>query len=166
MKLFGLVFISLVPALMGFWKGENIKQKRNQALAFLLFLKEVDFQIRHFNREQKEIYASFQNPALTKSGFLPQLLEETNENPVGALDRTVRSHLPDFLLSQKMEDAILLFSRNFGTQSKERQLMETQNTIEILQKELQGEEKKVKDKIKMMRVTGICAGLWILILLL
>lgn len=166
MKFFGLLLISLIPALFGFGKGEELRKKRKLSLSFLSFLEDVSFQIRHFNRDQKEIYSSFQNQALTQSGFLPDLLEETAENPLGALDRTVRNHLSDFLFSQKARDGILLFSGHFGTQSKERQLDDMKTLILILEKELNAQEKTVADKIKMMRVTGVCAGLGILILLL
>lgn len=166
MKFFALLLLSLIPCLIGFWKGEETREKMKMRKAFLSFLEEILFQIRHFNRDQKEIFFSFENIVLEKSGFLTDLRNETDENPMGSLHRTVQFHLPSFSFSKRAQESILLFTRHFGIQSRERQLEELHDTFDILQKELDQEKTQTENKIKIMRISGIATGLGFLILVI
>ena len=166
MKYFALILLSLIPILIGIWKSEDLKQKMKLREGFLAFLEEIRFQIQMFNRDQKEIYSGFENLLLTKCGFLPDLIKETNENPLGSLSRTVEFHLADFSFSKRSEDCILSLSKHFGTQSRERQLEELDESIHFLREEMAREKDRVLNKIKTIRISGFAAGLGIFILLI
>lgn len=166
MKFFALCLFALIPFLFSLWKVEELKEKMKLQEALLIFLEEICFQIKHFNRDQKEIFCLFQNKVLEKSAFLNELRKETEEKPLFAVKRTLEKHLPSFSFSEKCQDALLKFAENFGVQSKQRQLEELEETIEILSAEQTKEKPKTENKMKMIRTTGITAALGILILLI
>ncbi len=166
MKGIALCLFAFIPLLFALWKSEEIKEKRKMREGILQFLEEFYFQIKHFNRDQREILSSFENKALEKSGFLENLWRELEKDPLYAIKRGFEKNLPLFSFSKKSEDALETFSSNFGIQSKNRQLLELEQTIEILSETLKTEKTETENKIKMIQATGISAGLSILILLI
>ena len=166
LKTFGLLFLSAVPVLFSFFLGEEIRQKQNMRKNLLLLFQHILFQIENFNRDQKDIFSSFENKDFEKSGFLSDLCNEVSLLPCGAFHRTVEKHLSSFGFSAPMQDLILTAAINFGTQGKESQIKELRNLVEILEKEYEKEKTETENKIRITRMVGLTIGIGIFILML
>ena len=166
MRLLGIFLISAVPVLFCFWKGEEIRRKQKMRNGFLLFLEHTLFQIENFDRDQREIFLRFENADLEKAGFLPAIRSEVERDPCGAVGRIMDSFLSSFSFSSKGEEALAAFSAHFGMQAKATQLNELRRVIEILRKNGEKEKIETENKIKIVRMIGVTAGLGILILMI
>ncbi len=166
MKTLGLLFLSAVPVLFSFFLGEEMRQKQNMRKSFALFIQHILFEIENFNRDQREIFQSFENKALEKSGFLISLREEVERSPCGALFRAVEQHLPSFGFSLPMEEVIKSCAEHFGTQGKESQIRELFDLSEALGKDFEKEKTETENKIRITRMVGLTVGIGIFILML
>ncbi len=166
MKTAGLLLLSIVPILFSYFLGEEIRQKQNLRKNTVLFFQHILFQIENFNRDQKEIFFSFDNKVLEKAGFLPSLREEVESAPCGALGRIIKKHLPSFGFSPQMADLVQSTGDHFGTQGKESQINELYHTIDQLKKENEKEKTETENKIRISRMVGITVGIGIFILML
>lgn len=166
MKTVGLIFLSAVPILFSFFLGEEMRQKENLRKNLPIFFRHIIFEIENFNRDQKEIFQSFENRALEKCGFLPELCKEVEESPCGALYRSMEKHLPSFGFSVQIYDLILGVSERFGTQGKESQVKELSALAETLEKNYEKEKTETENKIRITRMVGLTVGIGIFILML
>jgi stage III sporulation protein AB len=165
MKLFGLFFISLVPILFGLWQKRQLLRQGRIKEALIRFFQHLSFEIEAFLRPQEEIFATFQNEDLEEILLLPLRLE-VKKDPCFALERVMEPFLDTLPFTPRESLALKEFSKNFGIQSKERQIEDCKNILAVLK----SEEERLKDKRladgQIAQTVGICAGVGIFILLL
>ncbi len=166
MKLLGTTFLSIVPLLFFYFQGEDVKKRALLRASLLDLILHMEFQIRHFSREQEQIFSDFEGKPLEQIGFLPDLREESKREPCGAFDRTLRSYLPSFSFDPTCEKTLLALSEHFGMQGKESQLAEISQTHRILSETAEKEKVNVENRIKILRMIGLTAGIGIWILMI
>ncbi len=166
MRFLGLFFICSAPALLGFFRGEEIRRKMKTQEAMLLFFENLQFEIQVFLRPQSEIFHSFENPHLEKIGFLPDLRRKTKEDPCGALDRALRSFLEEEIFPQREKDEILFFASRFGMQSKTAQIADCSKLSSFLTNYVEKRKDDVKNQMTLSRLVGGAIGIGLFILLI
>ncbi|MBR4287915.1 MAG: hypothetical protein IKT50_00595 [Clostridia bacterium] len=166
MKSIGLIFLSLVPMAIGFFKGEELGRAGKIKKALIDFFQTARTQVALYRREQKDIFFDYEDKNLEKAGFLPLLREEIQKDPCLALKRAMDSSLNTLNLSAIESKALTEFSENFGMQSHASQLTDFDKVLSVLNEEYERFEKDLQGKIKLNRTIGITAGLGIYILLI
>ncbi len=166
MKYIGLLFISIIPILLGAQKKYALLMEEKEKEALIRFFEAVRFEIDSFLRPQKEIFHRYENAILEKRGFLPLLRQEVDQNPCGALFRATKQLLEKEIFSQKEQEALLAFSENFGMQSKNAQISDCDRLLLVLR----SEEEKIKEKRKtdasIAWTSGLCLGIGLFILMM
>ncbi|MBE6713246.1 MAG: hypothetical protein E7580_06980 [Ruminococcaceae bacterium] len=166
MKLAGILFLSLIPILFSFRLGEELRRKQKLRKAFLEFLSHFHFQIENFLRDQAEIVSCFDHSLFCKTPFFAELEKQIRENPCGAFARTWKRHGEDFGFDAETFQLLSQLAEHFGFQEKNAQLAELSRAVEVLEKRENDGEKECENKIKILRISGLTAGLGILILLI
>jgi len=166
MKVFGLLLLALIPALLTFRLSEEVRMKEKRRQGFLALLIHMHFQIENFLADQKEIFQDFSHPILTKSDFYKTLSEEVDRSPCGAFARAWETHRDDFSFPGNANDLLEHLAEHFGFLEKNSQLAELSRAIAILEDIGEKSKTESENKIKILRVSGLTAGLGILILLI
>ena len=166
MKLVGIFILSLIPVILSFrWSGE-LRQKQKLRKAFGEFLAHVHFQIENFLREQKEILSHYENPVLEKSAFYQEYRCRLSKTPCDAFDYAWKKHGKDFGFDGECEEILGALAQHFGLQEKGAQLAELKHALSLLEPAEAKDKKECENKVKILHVSGITAGLGIMILLL
>lgn len=166
MKLVGILFLSALPLVLTFRMGEDIRLREKRKKAFLDLLCHVQFQIENFNRIQKEIFNGFENNVLRNTEFYHALEEQIEKNPCGAFGAVWEKHASFFGFDPQTSEILDRLAKHFGLQEKNAQLEELERAIELLEKKAEHSKTECENRIKILRMTGLTAGLGILIILL
>ncbi len=166
MKMIGLILLALVPTVIGFYRGEELRKILKIQMGFLQFFREIEQQISLFSREQQEIFANFQNKSLEDIGFLSHLREEVRKEPCGAIHRVIHAFPLEKYFGETQRDYIYLVCERFGMLSREAQLQDLSKLILLLSKEEDTAKEITDGKIRIARTVGMTAGLGLIILLI
>lgn len=166
MKLAGIFFLSVLPLILTFRMGEDIRLREKRRKAFLELLCHVHFQIENFNQIQKEIFNCFENDILRNTEFYRELEEQIAKNPCGAFGAVWENHASSFGFDSQVNEILDRLAKHFGLQEKNAQLEELERAIGLLEKKSEHSKTECENRIKILRMTGLTAGLGILIILL
>ena len=166
MKLIGITFFSLIPLLLSYRVGEELRRTVSRREAFLKLLLRLQFQIENFSRDQKEIFQGFDSGILRKTPFYEDLLSELNRTPSGAFACAWKRHGALFAFDSESMELLDTFASHFGFLEKRAQLSELDSVIRHLEKKEAIRKAEWENKVKILRISGITAGLGIFILLI
>lgn len=166
MKILGLVFLSAIPVFLSLRAGEETRNMMRQRSAFLKLLLWMHFQIENFSRDQKEIFFSFDSPVLRKTSFYGTLQNRLEANPLGAFGFAWKNCGESFSFEPKSKELIDKLAEHFGLLEKTAQLSELNTVIKQLEKNEEKDIAECENKIKILRISGLTAGLGIFILLI
>ena len=166
MKLAGIFFLSVLPFILTFRMGENVRTGEKRRKAFLDLLSHIHFQIENFNRNQKEIFSRFENDILRSTEFYHALEEEIERKPCGAFGAVWDKYGAEFDFDPQTSEILDRFAKHFGLQEKNAKLAELERAIKLLEKKSEHSKTECENRIKILRMTGLTAGLGILIILL
>lgn len=166
MKTFGILMIALIPFFLSIRMGEAIRLKEKRQRAFLELLSHVHFQIENFNRDQGEIFARFENAVLRETEFFCELNRRVKAAPLGAFGAVWEAYGSEFSFDPPINEVLSRLAKHFGMLERIAQLEELEHSIEILEKNSEKGKTECENQIKILRTTGLTAGLGILILLL
>lgn len=166
MKTAGVFVLSLIPLILSFKMGTELRQKMNRQKAFFEFLSYVYFQIENFNRNQKEIIKGFDHKVFRETNFFITLQEQIDENTCSAFRSAWETFGEEFGFDSATEELLTRLANHFGLQERVSQLQELDGAVKLLEKKLEQSQSDFENKIKILRMSGITAGLGILILLL
>lgn len=166
MKTFGILMIALIPLFLSIRMGEAIRLKEKRQRAFLKFLSHVHFQIENFNRDQGEIFARFENGVLKETEFFSELERRVKTAPLGAFGAAWEAYGSEFSFEAPIHEVLSRLAKHFGLLERIAQLEELEHSIKLLETNLEKGKKECENQIKILRTTGLTAGLGILILLL
>jgi stage III sporulation protein AB len=166
MKLLGIAFLSLIPLLLSFRAGEELRGTARRREAFLKLLLRMHFQIENFSRDQKEIFDGFDSAILRKTPFYEDLLRELKRAPSGAFACAWKRHGELFAFDTESRELLDVFADHFGFLEKRAQLSELGSVIRHLEKKEAIRKAEWENKAKILRISGITAGLGIFILLI
>ena len=76
MKAAGALILSVIPVVLFYRWGEELRLKEKQRKAFFKLLVHIRFQIENFSRDQKEIFKRFSDPVLERTDFFTALEKE------------------------------------------------------------------------------------------
>lgn len=165
MKGLGSALIGLALSLPGILMALETGRRNQKERAMMDFWENIFFQIKTFNRAQKDLFFSYKNAYLEKTGFLHLLRESVSENPVGALGRVLEAYLSS-AFRPTLKEETLAVAKRFGLQSKRAQLYDLEALCALYRREV---KEKEKDNTALSRLYLICgiavgAGVWILLL--
>ncbi len=164
MKLFGVALLSLIPVILSFRVGEELRIKEKRKRAFLKLLCHIHFQIENFLKDQREIFGGFDDPILTKTDFYQELQRQLEEKPCGALGYAWQLYGEDFSFDAQSRQILDELAKHFGFLEKKAQLAQLSRGIDFLEKQEASRKTEWENKIKILRISGVTAGLGILIL--
>lgn len=166
MKTIGILLLSAIPFLLSFRAGEELRQRMRWRSAFLKLLTHMQFQIQNFSRDQKEIFDGFDSPVLRKTPFFEELQDRLSTRVSGAFGYAWKKHGPAFDFDGESRELLDRFAEHFGFLEKQAQLSELDGVIRHLEKKDAADGTECLNKIKILRITGMTAGLGIFILLI
>lgn len=166
MRLFAAFFLAVIPIYFGWQRKTQFLFLGRLKGAFIRFAENIEFEIDAFSRPQNQIFQRFEDGVLERSGFLPQLRNEVEQDPCGALARTLSSFYSEGWFSPLEEEAWIEFSSRFGMQSKQTQLQDCQKLLSILNKEEEKSKEKRSSDAALAQTVGICVGVGLFILLI
>ena len=164
MKALGIGLLSLLPVIFTFRICEEMRLKEKNKWALLSLLQHMHFQIENFLTDQSLIFMQFENQILEKSEFWHDLLQELSDNPCGAFGRAWKNHGEEFPFPVQIREILDHLASNFGFLEKNAQLAELERAIKELEEEAPHSKTECENKIKILRMSGITAGIGILIL--
>ncbi|MBQ3076017.1 MAG: stage III sporulation protein AB [Clostridia bacterium] len=166
MRMTGILLLALVPTILSFRLGEEIRRKEKLRNAFCDFLCHIHFQINNFLRDQEEIYSRFDNAFFRETDFFLELENRLSENSCGAFGFAWERHSEDFSFDRETGEILDRLAKNFGLLEKETQLAQLSEAISLLKQKKAEHQSECNNKIKILRISGLTAGLGILILLI
>ncbi len=166
MKLFGILLLSLIPLLLSLRGGEEIRLEAKRRSAFLALLLQMRFQIENFSRDQKEIFQIFDSQVLRKTPFYEELLKRLETTASGAFGFAWEKHGEAFAFDLESRELLDRFAEHFGLLEKMAQLSELDCVISHLEKNESKRKAECENKVKILRISGLVAGLGIFILLI
>lgn len=166
MKTFGILLLSVIPLLLSLRAGEEIRLASRQRSAFLKLLTQMRFQIENFSRDQKEIFNDFDSPVLRKTPFYEELQNRLETEASGAFGYAWKRYGEQFSFDPESRELLDRLAEHFGFLEKEAQLFELGCVINHLEKNESGRKAECENKIKILRISGLTAGLGIFILLI
>lgn len=166
MKAAGALILAVIPVVLFYRWGEELRLKEKQRKAFFKLLVHIRFQIENFSRDQKEIFKRFSDPVLERTDFFNALKQELERRACGAFGEVWRKHGADFGFDASTAELLDPLAEHFGLQEKNAQLAELGRAIELLEKTEKARNAECENKIKILRISGLTAGLGILILLI
>jgi len=166
MRTAGIAFLSFVPVLAGFFAKIYFEKEEKIKHALIVFFEHLQFEIDCFLRPQEEIFFCFQNSVLEKCGFLPVLRQEVQKEPWGVLERSLAILTENIHFTPREEEALHQFAKNFGMQSKKKQIEDCESLLKLLKMEETTEKQKRKTNGSILWTCGICLGIGIFILLI
>ncbi len=166
MKTFGILLLSAIPILLSLRAGEELRRALRLRSEFLKLLSHVRFQIENFSTDQKEIFLKFDSPVLRKTPFYECLQNRLETMASGAFGFAWSEYGEDFSFDPKSRELLDRFARLFGFLEKQTQLSELSRVIGHLEKDETTRKAECENKIKILRITGLTAGLGIFILLI
>lgn len=158
MKFIGTTFLSLVPLIFCVGKRQKIIEEGKLISSLFRFFEHLSFQLVNFLKDQEEIFSGFDDPFLEKISFLPRLKEEVEQDPVGALERSIFQLLEESRMDERCREMILDFALRFGMQAKSEQIADCQRLVSFLKEEVSRVEEKAKREAQALLWTGFCAG--------
>lgn len=166
MKTFGILILAIIPFLLSLRMGETIRLKQKRQKAFRELLSHIHFQIDNFNREQGEIFTRFDNAVLKETEFFLELERRVKSAPLGAFGAAWEAYGSEFSFDPAVHEVLSRLATYFGMQERIAQLEELERCIKLLEKNSENSKAECENRIKILRMTGLTAGLGILILLL
>ena len=166
MKLFGILFLSRIPILLGLFRRSAIIKNGGIRKGLILLFESIQFEIDTFLRPQEEIFTRFQNRDLEEIGFLPLLRQEVRSDPCFALKRCAELLLAEGSFTEREREMLSDFCEHFGTQSKAAQSEDCQRLLSVLREEEVREREKGKTDASVSLAGGICLGIALFILLI
>ncbi len=166
MKTFGILLIAITPIIFTYRLGEDLRLKETRRAAFLALLSHIYFEIENFLRDQKEIFDRFENPILKKTRFFQILRERLASAPCGAFGTAWESCYSDFSFDMQCQEVLDHLAKHFGLLEKSAQLLELKRAIDLLEKKQSVSRAEMENKVKILRISGLTAGLGIFILLI
>ena len=166
MKIFGILLLSLIPLILSLRGGEEIRLAAKRRSAFLALLLQMKFQIENFSRDQKEIFLNFDSQVLRKTPFYVELQSRLATAANGAFGFAWKKHGEAFSFDSESRDLLDRFAEHFGFLEKQAQLSELDRVISHLEKNESLRKAECENKVKILRISGVTAGLGIFILLI
>lgn len=166
MKTIGIILLMSLPVILSFRRAEEIKQKEKMRKAFCQMLTRVHFQIENFSTPQGEIFRGIQIPVLEKTDFFQTLLRLLDSSPCGALAAAWREYGSDFDYDSQTKELLDSLAEHFGVCERQFQLRELERAIRLLEENGLKSRGECQNKIKILHITGLTAGLALLILLI
>lgn len=153
---FGVLCLSVYLALCG---GRVFRERLLQMDGFLLLLRHIRERIACFRAPKGEILESFQNPALSRAGFL---------TAVGSGDLSAAlSASQDRLYLDEGESAILSeFAAGFGTGFVDEELARCDLAIARLEAAIATRREALPRTAKLYRTVVMCSALAVIIVLI
>ena len=156
MQLFGAFGVLILAAYLSLSGGRVFRERLLQMDGFLLLLRHIRERISCFHTPKGEILASFQNPALSRAGFL----EACNGGDLSA----ALSATSDRLYLDEGELALLAeFASGFGSGFAEEELSRCDLAIARLEVAIAARREALPRTAKLYRTVVVCMALAVII---
>ena len=159
LKITGLCLIIVSSFVAAIYYSYLQKKKLTITQAFLDFIIYIKHRIIFFREEIDDIYSSYENVDLEKSGFMDLLAESSFENAI--VNERIKH-----MLSSKSINALMDFGKKLGKSNLEGQRSNCDVCTEALESEVQRMVDEAPQKGKVYSSLCIIAGLVAVLLLL
>lgn len=166
MRLFGILLLSVVPIIFSIRAGEEVRKTEKKKEAMTNLLCTLHFQIENFLKDQREIFANYEDPLLKNTSFYKELEQRLEKNPCGAFQYAWKLHGKEFAFDAQTNELLSEIANHFGFLEKKAQLEQLAHGIAQLEKTEPTRKAECENKIKILRMSGITAGLGLFILLI
>ena len=165
MKVLGAFLCLLAPTAAGILHAVRLVRRERLIRGLCRFAAALEEGVAERALDQREIYERLEDKVLTERGLTALLLQETENCPAGALDRSITRFFQAFDPGKATRDAWLAFARRFGSLGCEEQIRDCRRLSEEMRGISDKERKDLWDRARLSVTMGLCVGGGILILL-
>lgn len=155
LKAIGLLLLISAAVWTGSSAASHLKVKTDLTGALITFTEHIRASIYTSRLPLAEIFSSFSNDALEKSGFVYQL----RQNNLRAATTVISGSI-----SKDTENALIYLSDNLGGIDPDSQIKICEHTIDLLRAEEKKQKEMYAEKLKLCRSLPILVALSVIIL--